>query len=255
MKPFYYHTCGHGTINLVLLHGWGLNAKIWDTILSWLNPYFRVYLIDLPGFGYNQRYEATLLREMSQFLVPIIPEDSFVLGWSLGGLVASYLAITQPHKIKGLITVASSPCFIKKVHWPGIKMQTLIEIKKQLNKNFYRTLERFFILQTIGSQTAIKDIHTFNKVILSCSIPRLSALENSLNILCNTDLRNALLQVSCPFLRIYGALDGLVPRSISRLLDEMYPNSKSIIMQKAAHAPFLSHPTLFCQHIINFIKA
>jgi len=55
-----------------------------------------------------------------------------------------------------------------------------------------------------------------------------------------------------PFLRLYGALDGLVPRRIASLLDAALPASPSVVMEKAAHAPFISHPDVFCQHILDF---
>lgn len=39
-----------------------------------------------------------------------------------------------------------------------------------------------------------------------------------------------------PFLRLYGRLDGLVPRKIVPLLDDLWPESESILFDKAAHA-------------------
>ena len=55
-----------------------------------------------------------------------------------------------------------------------------------------------------------------------------------------------------PLLRLYGALDGLVPRKIAALLDERWPHSRSHIITKAAHAPFISHPDDFCHEVLEF---
>jgi len=66
------------------------------------------------------------------------------------------------------------------------------------------------------------------------------------------DLRQAMGKLSIPLLRIYGALDGLVPRKIVPILDAMWPESHSKIIEKSAHAPFISHPELFCEQIIQF---
>ncbi|STV85944.1 putative pimeloyl-BioC--CoA transferase BioH [Klebsiella michiganensis] len=54
-----------------------------------------------------------------------------------------------------------------------------------------------------------------------------------------------------PFLRLYGRLDGLVPRKIIPLLDALWPKSTSIVFDKAAHAPFISHPQAFCAPLIE----
>ncbi len=58
-----------------------------------------------------------------------------------------------------------------------------------------------------------------------------------------------------PGLRIYGYLDGLVPRKVAELLDADWPNSTSQIVAKAAHAPFISHPDEFVTMIEAFIAA
>lgn len=57
-----------------------------------------------------------------------------------------------------------------------------------------------------------------------------------------------------PFLRIYGYLDGLVPRKVASLLDEQLPSSPSVIMRNSAHAPFISHPDEFCEVLTEFVK-
>lgn len=46
-------------------------------------------------------------------------------------------------------------------------------------------------------------------------------------------------------LRLYGYLDGLVPRKVVPMLDKLWPHSESYIFAKAAHAPFISHRTSF----------
>ncbi|MCV4594417.1 pimeloyl-[acyl-carrier protein] methyl ester esterase, partial [Escherichia coli] len=47
-----------------------------------------------------------------------------------------------------------------------------------------------------------------------------------------------------------GRLDGLVPRKIVPLLDDLWPESESILFDKAAHAPFVSHPAAFCEPLL-----
>lgn len=76
-----------------------------------------------------------------------------------------------------------------------------------------------------------------------------------MNILRHDDLRSALDGLTLPFLRIYGALDGLVPRRIAPQLDARWPHSQSVVIAKAAHAPFISHPEAFCQQVQQFIHA
>jgi pimeloyl-[acyl-carrier protein] methyl ester esterase len=50
-----------------------------------------------------------------------------------------------------------------------------------------------------------------------------------------------------PFLRLYGKLDGLVPRRVIEKITELSPQSDVAIFEQASHAPFISHPKEFHQ--------
>ncbi|MCQ8229374.1 pimeloyl-ACP methyl ester esterase BioH [Pantoea trifolii] len=255
MSSLYWHTAGTGDRDLVLLHGWGLNAEVWQNMIPRLSPHFRLHLVDLPGFGRSQDFGPLTLAEMAQQLLPQLPDRAVLLGWSLGGLVASQLALTQPQRVAALITVASSPCFTARDEWPGIKPETLQSFQQQLSTDFQRTVERFLALQTMGTENARQDARQLKEVVLSQPMPSVEVLEGGLEILRQDDLRVALDDLPLPFLRIYGYLDGLVPRRIAEELDARWPDSSSVVMEKAAHAPFISHPDEFTQLITEFTAA
>lgn len=85
MNELYWHTCGEGDRDLVLLHGWGLNAEVWRCILPRLSAQFRVHLVDLPGYGRSQGFGALTLAQMSDLVIRQAPEKAIWLGWSMGG--------------------------------------------------------------------------------------------------------------------------------------------------------------------------
>ena len=37
--------------DLVLLHGWGMNAAVWGEVATALAQHFRLHCVDLPGHG------------------------------------------------------------------------------------------------------------------------------------------------------------------------------------------------------------
>ncbi len=252
MAQLYWHSTGTGNVDLVLLHGWGLNAAVWHGIIDRLSTHFRLHLVDLPGFGRSHDFPAMTLDEMVDVLQSWMPQQAIYLGWSLGGLVASRIALRFPQRVTGMISVASSPCFSAREGWPGIKPETLQGFQHQLSHDFQRTVERFLALQTLGTTSQRQDARTLKNAVLSQPMPEVAALTNGLEILRITDLRDEMQTLQVPLLRIYGYLDGLVPRDIAGLLDKRWPNSTSIVMEKAAHAPFISHPDTFCQHLLSF---
>lgn len=250
MKTLWWQTAGTGNCHLVLLHGWGLNAEVWHCISEELASHFTLHLVDLPGFGRSRGFGAMSLDEMAQQVLDAAPQNAIWLGWSLGGLVASQIALSQPERVKALVTVASSPCFSAKEAWPGIKPDVLASFQQQLSEDFQRTVERFLALQTMGTETARKDARTLKQTVLSLPMPDVEVLNGGLEILKTVDLREPLASLAVPHLRIYGYLDGLVPRKVVPLLDALWPESESQVIAKAAHAPFISHPAEFCSALI-----
>ncbi|WP_376775512.1 hypothetical protein [Candidatus Sodalis endolongispinus] len=64
----------------------------------------------------------------------------------------------------------------------------------------------------------------------------------------------ALDRLDLPMLRLYGYLDGLVPRKVVPLVDELSPASQSMVFAGAAPAPFISHPAPFSQALCDFTQ-
>lgn len=250
MNDIWWQTRGAGNCHLVLLHGWGLNAEVWHCISEELGAHFTLHLVDLPGFGRSQGFGAMPLEEMAERVLQQAPDKAVWLGWSLGGLVASQIAIAHPERVQALVTVASSPRFSAEDQWPGIKPDVLAGFQQQLSEDFQRTVERFLALQTMGTETARQDARALKKTVLALPMPDVAVLNGGLEILKTADLREPLRALQMPFLRIYGYLDGLVPRKVVPMLDALWPESESLVFAKAAHAPFISHPAEFCQKLV-----
>ncbi|QBC00867.1 pimeloyl-ACP methyl ester esterase BioH [Enterobacter cloacae] len=250
MKTLWWQTVGTGNCHLVLLHGWGLNAEVWNCINEELASHFTLHLVDLPGFGRSRGFGPMSLDEMAQQVLAAAPQNAIWLGWSLGGLVASQIALTRPERVSALVTVASSPCFSAQASWPGIKPDVLAGFQQQLSEDFQRTVERFLALQTMGTESARQDARALKQTVLSLPMPDVEVLNGGLEILKTVDLREPLSALTMPHLRIYGYLDGLVPRKVVPLLDSLWPESESQVIAKAAHAPFISHPAEFCSALV-----
>lgn len=248
----YQRESGSGKTNLVLLHGWGLNAEVWQGVEAQLSSQFRVQLIDLPGYGRSQGYGTRSLTEMAADIVAQLPEQSILVGWSLGGLVATRIALDFPTYCQKLIMVASSPCFIEQPQWPGISSRILDNFQQQLVQNPQRTLERFISLQTLGSTGAAATLRQLKQSLIGSPQASMAVLKQGLKILRDTDLRLELNDISQPFLRIYGACDALVPCTVAQILDQRLPQRLSQVLAEASHVPFISHPNLFCQYIEEF---
>jgi len=234
------------TTTLVFIHGWGLNSAVWESTVQYFQQYLDVITVDLPGHGLNinntlNNYTlASVVNEIQQAIkVPAI-----YIGWSLGGLVATQLALSFPEKVTGCVTVASSPCFLNKTNeeppWQGILPKVLTMFYVQLAQDTKKTIDGFLKIQAMGSPQVRQHIKTIRDLVMQHPLPTKQTLADSLTLLETVDLRENLPEISCPMLRLYGKLDSLVPKAVIEKIDHLAPCSQKHIFDKASHAPFIS---------------
>ncbi len=142
--------------------------------------------------------------------------------------------------------------FYKKKSWPGIEKNTAEQFYIDLKTNYHKTVSDFLRLQTINSKKSSQDLIFLKKILFSETEPNLEILKSGLEMICSIDLRSDMVYLKVPLLRIYGALDSLVPKKIINILDKKWPNTRSITIEKAAHAPFISHQLEFCSILLDF---
>lgn len=241
LKP-YVEVQGEGPA-LVLLHGWGLHSGLFDLIREPLCQHFTVYFVDLPGFGRSPvaagEYSLAYLAEQ---VLSVAPERAIYVGWSLGGLVATYIALEHAARVTQLMTVCSNPRFVVEEDWPyAMKTNVMETFTQLLAEDYETTLIRFLAISTMGSETQKEDMKYFKERVFMHGVPAPQALRGGLAILKSNDLRSRLSEIHCPFTRFYGRLDGLVPAKVADEVQKLAPKSKHHIFHKSSHAPFLSH--------------
>lgn len=241
---------------LVFIHGWGLNSAVWQPCLAELKTHFEVITVDLPGFATNQDYtlEPYSLIAIAKAIEYAVAKPAVYIGWSLGGLVASQIAISNPERVLGLVTVASSPQFIAAENWPGIKEHVLAMFHQQLAQDTTKTINNFLKIQAMGSRHIRQDIKKIRDLVMQYPLPSQQVLEQSLQLLETSDLRTHLNTIKPPMLRLYGKLDGLVPKQVIDSITDLAPNSQHYIFEQASHAPFISHQAEFLSVLKSWLS-
>jgi pimeloyl-[acyl-carrier protein] methyl ester esterase len=280
MSGLYTEVRGSGP-TLVLLHGWGLNLRVWDGLAAALQDRFRIVALDLPGHGRSEWVsERSSLEEQAAQIratVSSITDSFFLLGWSLGGQIALRLAADGPTGLRGLVLIAVTPRLPAAPDWPyGAPPERLAQQAASLRTDYQRTVSDFLELQVRGSAEAAAALSQLRAALFAhgtqpaSNTPhqdtgleqhaedpgrrQLDALACGLELLRNTDLRPFLARITLPTLVIAGQYDRVTMPAASHALADALPNARYVEIRRAAHAPFLSHLPQLSALLTEFLQ-
>jgi pimeloyl-[acyl-carrier protein] methyl ester esterase len=245
---------GNGA-DLVLLHGWGMNAAVWDDVAADLAKHFRVHCVDLPGYGNSSISQPYTLAGITDALAAVMPQPAVICGWSLGGQVALNWALHAPRQVERLVLIATTPRFVNGAQWEsGIDAVMFEGLARDLADDYRATLQRFLGLQAQDDADARAVLRRLRGMMLKRGEPVVAALAAGLQILKETDLRDSLPQISQPALILHGARDAIVPLAAGVYLQRTLPRAVLEVCAGAAHAPFVACPRRAAQRIVEFCR-
>lgn len=228
--------------DLVLLHGWGFDRRVWDAVAGPLAKRFRVHAIDLPGHGDSPGPVAGDLDSLARAVLDDLPPQVALAGWSLGGLVAMRVAALAPSRIRAVAFVGATPRFTNGDGWhAGLAAGSLDALSSRWAGDPAGAWREFRHLVAAGSPSPRELLRT-----LPAAPRRASELAPGLTILARADLRGHLASLTMPALVIHGERDALVPVGAARFLAEALPRARLTTMADAGHALPLTHADAVC---------
>lgn len=241
---------------LVLLHGWGMNLRVFDALRTRLAPRYAVTALDLPGHGASPWPSGCTLERQLQLIVEQLPPDSTLVGWSLGGQLALRLAARAACAVRRVVLISTTPRFVQEAHWPhGLAPATLQQFADELRRDSARTVARFLELQVRADRAAAATLAALQAALEQHGAARPAALRAGLELLAQADLRALAATVHLPALLIAGQSDRITPPGAARALAALLPRAQLLELPRAAHAPFISQCEAAAEAIHRFLAA
>ena len=240
---------GQGPV-LNVVHGWAMNAHVFDDWSDELGQYFQVNLIDLPGHGLNHE------EILSLDLLALADEASHIpkgiwLGWSMGGLLALNLALKQPEQVDALIMLCATPCFVSAEHWPhGTDAHVLAQFANNLQLDIKQTIQTFLALEVLGVDDERSQLKVLTEKVFERPLPSEQALSAGLQLLKEVDLSAVLKNLQPPSLWISGRRDRLVLPAAMQQAAQLC-GGEYHLLRGSGHAPFIRQAAELTQIIRN----
>ncbi|MDY7052158.1 MULTISPECIES: alpha/beta fold hydrolase [Limnospira] len=251
---------------ILCLHGHPGSGGCMSVFTDHLSQNYQTIAPDLRGYGKSQvkqPFEMTdHLQDIEQLLDSLKIDKCLIIGWSLGGILALELALTNPERFTGLILVATS-AYPRGNHPPISWLDNLLTgiagiinwiwPASQWNINLFgkRSLFRYLIQQ--HTATAYKYIaKQATPAYLQTSRPATIALRQALKNRYNrlAELGN----ISCHCLILAGECDRHITAISSQETAANLPNSQFNCYPNTAHLFPWEIPDQVITDIDNWIK-
>lgn len=243
-----------------IVSGWALPKDVFHEVAKALSEQFYVVLANLPGvsadakwhkrnrFGPNYDIDA-----LSEQLIRAAPKPCWWIGWSLGGMIAHYVAARRSSCVEGVISIASAPKFVRSDDWSaGMAPDTYQTFFDLVASAPEKGLRRFVSLQAQGTDNT----KALSKRLLAMQPAELidaEALVRGLGLLQTLDVRREMALLDVPNLQLFGAQDALL--NTAQVINDLPTNPLQTVLSlpHCAHQPFLEDLPQFVATISQYI--
>lgn len=218
---------------LVLLSGWGIDARIWQPLSPHWPADLTVRTPDWPGYGDPRQPPLATpgdLAALAERMAPRLPADAVWVGWSLGALLATRLLDRLPAP-RALVLLGMGPRFC---HAEGVTRAELTAFRRAFAQRPVATWQHFLHWQLQGEPAPRLAHGRLRERIGAAPSAEHSTLEAGLAQLATLDVDDRLSAPPCPVHRLAGEHDPLLAPAVRSRADRQLAN--------AGHCPMLSCP-------------
>jgi 3-oxoadipate enol-lactonase len=230
----YYETRGTGGTPAVLIQGLGLSSRFWfdlpDRLAAGRDPW-RVLTPDHRGVGRSERPLGpygmhTMADDVAGVLDHARLDRAFVVGISLGGMVAQHVAIRHPSRVAGLVLLATTAGF------PHVRLPSPLALIRFLGLPLSGQLKRDRVDPSFARLLlSRKDVPRANELLsgwpaaMKIEPTSLRVFASHFAAVVGHSAGAGLRRIACPTVIVSGDDDALLPAQNSRVLARLIPGA------------------------------
>ncbi len=236
------------SIPIVLLHGTSASLHTWEATVQALKDEHRLLRMDLPAFGLTgphpqHDYSVNMyLTFLNQFLQEKKIDRCYLMGNSLGGLIAWQYAATYPDQVEKLILLDAAG--YPRINFKGnlafqlARVPVLKEILKVITP---LSLVRKSVEDVYGDKSKVSDALVEHYRDMACREGNREALVARLNFKETIDT-TLITTINIPTLVIWGEKDQLILPTDALKFKRDLPNNETYLLPGIGHVPMEEAP-------------
>lgn len=228
-----YEILGEGN-PVILLHGWLATLETMRPIANNLSKNFKVYLVDVVGFGKSDLPEHPLTSDdfgnfLEEFTKKLEIKNPILIGHSNGGRIIINAVGRGLVSAKKIVLIDSAGLKPKRSMKYYVKV-VIFKIGK-------------FILNLLPNTKKIKSFKEKLRDRVGSSDYKASSpvLKETMKKILNEDQSKLLSKISCPTLLIWGTADTATPISDAKKMEKMIPDCGLVEYVGASHFSYLEN--------------
>jgi pimeloyl-ACP methyl ester carboxylesterase len=233
--------------DLVLLHGVGLDHRMWQRCLDGLAEYHRVSALDLLGHGSAPPAPpGTTLSVLADDVAARMPESAHLVGFSLGALVAAQIALSHPERVRSLVLVSS---VARRDQAQAAAVRARLEAARtDFDATARAAVDRWFSpkWQAAEPELAAEVLATLRGTDHSSYLACYAVFATA-----DAELFPGLRGIRAPTLAITGADDPGSTPDMARSLADAIPHARAEIIPNARHLLPLQHPDSLTRLVLD----
>jgi (E)-2-((N-methylformamido)methylene)succinate hydrolase len=231
---------------VALLHGVGLDSTMWGPVRDALKR--DSVAIDLPGHGRQGALtRPASLADIAADVLDRLPQRSHLVGFSLGALIAQYIARFHPDRVETL-TCVSSVCHRTEAESQAV-LARLAAAESDFNATVDASIDRWYTGTSVPLKVVEATRHTLaaNDVASFVHAYRVFAVGDAV-------LGPELAHINVPTLAVTGELDPGSTPEMTRRLAEAIPGAKSLVVPGSRHMLPVQDADVLAGAINDFIQ-
>lgn len=238
---------------VLLLHGIGGRASLWQPSLDALSPQYRAVALDMPGYDGDPVPDPLTFPLLAAQVVAVMGglglAAAHVIGHSMGGMVALELAATHPGRVRSLVLAATSAAFGGRD--AGFRDAFLAARQKPLEEG--RGMAGVAADLVPGMAGPAADPAAIPAATAAMATVPEAAYRAALRCLTGFDRSAALPGIAVPTLVLAGEADATAPpRGMARLAAAI-PGARFATLPGVGHLLPLEAPVAFHAEVLDFL--
>ena len=261
----YFEDSGGSGQAVVLIHGWPLNGRMWESQVNALTAAgYRVVTYDRRGFGQSGKATGgydydTFASDLNDLLESQELTNVVLVGFSMGGgEVARYIGRYGEGRVaRAVLAGAVTPFLLKTADNPdGVDRSVFDEMLAGVTKdrvNFLADFMPTFFKGGLLAPKASDDVIAFNKSLAWPASPL--GTQQCIVAFGTTDFRADLAKFTVPTLVVHADADQIVPIDASgKRTAELVRGARFEVIGGAPHGFNVTHPEKFNGLLLDFLN-